>query len=86
MADISSGPIIVMCLSKKNAIEDWINLICPPNVPEARPLFPASLEAKYGEPKEDTFNGLHGSKDEEIAEKEIRFFFPESKLDKTPDV
>lgn len=83
MADISSGPIIVMCLSKKNAIEDWINLICPPNVPEARPLFPASLEAKYGEPKEDTFNGLHGSKDEEIAEKEIRFFFPESKLDKT---
>jgi nucleoside-diphosphate kinase len=86
VAHMSSGPIIVMCLSKKNAIEDWNNLIGPPNVSEAHRLFPACLRAKYGDPRQDTFNGLHGSKDEETAEKEIRFFFPESKLDQTLDM
>jgi nucleoside-diphosphate kinase len=84
LAHMSSGPIIVMCLSKKNAIEDWNNLIGPPNVSEAQRLFPACLRAKYGDPNEDTFNGLHGSKNEETAEKEIRFFFPESKLQTKP--
>lgn len=80
VAHMSSGPIIVLCLSKKNAIEDWNQLIGPPNVSEAQRLFPACLRAKYGDPREDTFNGLHGSENEKTAEKEIRFFFPESKL------
>jgi nucleoside-diphosphate kinase len=80
VAHMSSGPIIVLCISKNNAIDDWKTLIGPPNVSEACRLFPASLRAKYGDQSEDTFNGLHGSENEETAEKEIRFFFPESKL------
>jgi len=79
MAHMSSGPVIVLCLSKKNAIEEWKKLIGPPNVSEANQLCPGCLRAKYGDAREDTFNGLHGSENEEMAEKEICFFFPESK-------
>ncbi|PNF39884.1 Nucleoside diphosphate kinase-like protein 5 [Cryptotermes secundus] len=81
MAHMSSGPIIVLCLSKNNAVDDWNTLIGPANVSEARHLFPACLRAKYGDQSEDTFNGLHGSENEETAEKEIRFFFPEMILE-----
>jgi nucleoside-diphosphate kinase len=84
IAHMSSGPITVLCLSKKNAVDDWNTLIGPPNVSEARRLFPDCLRAKYGDQNKDTFNGLHGSETEEIAEKEIRFFFPESKLQLYP--
>lgn len=79
VAHMASGPIIVLCLSKKNAIEEWKKLIGPPNVSEAHHFFPDSLRAMYGDPREGTFNGLHGSENQEAAEKEIRFFFPESK-------
>jgi nucleoside-diphosphate kinase len=80
VAHMSSGPITVLCLSKNNAVDDWNTLIGPPNVSEAHRLFPGCLRAKYGDQSEETFNGLHGSEDEDTAEKEIRFFFPESKL------
>ena len=77
---MASGPIIVMCLSKQNAIQDWKKILGPPSVSQARQYFPTSLRAKYGDHREDTFNGLHGSKSKEEAEKEIRLFFPESKF------
>ena len=80
VAHLSSAPIIALCLSKENAINDWKKLIGPTKVSEARRFFPACLRAKYGDQREDTFNGLHGSETQEEAEKEIRFFFPESKL------
>ncbi|KAJ9592754.1 hypothetical protein L9F63_015592 [Diploptera punctata] len=81
VAQMSSGPIIVMCLSKENAIQDWKKLLGPPNVSEARQFFPSCLRAKYGDQREDTFNGFHGSENSEFAEKEIRFFFPEMILE-----
>ncbi|XP_069698076.1 nucleoside diphosphate kinase homolog 5-like isoform X2 [Periplaneta americana] len=81
VAHMSSGPIIVLCLSKKNAIDDWKKLIGPPKVSDARDLFPDCLRAKYGDDRDDAFNGLHGSDNEESAEREIRFFFPEMILE-----
>jgi len=67
---MSSGPIIVMKLSKENAIEDFRNLIGATNPEEAkegtiRNLFATTIEA----------NAIHGSDSDENAIIESDFFF-----------
>ena len=65
-----SGPIIVMELSKENAVEDFRKLIGstnPENAEEGtiRKLYATSVQA----------NAIHGSDSDENAEIEIKFFF-----------
>ena len=67
---MSSGPIIVMKLSKNNAIEDFRKLIGSTNPQDAaegtiRNLFATSIEA----------NAIHGSDSDENAIIESDFFF-----------
>ena len=67
---MSSGPIIVMKLSKNNAIEDFRKLIGSTNPQDAaegtiRNLFATSIEA----------NAIHGSDSNENAVTESDFFF-----------
>jgi nucleoside-diphosphate kinase len=67
---MSSGPIIVMKLSKNNAIEDFRKLIGSTNPQDAaegtiRNLFATSIEA----------NAIHGSDSNENAVIESDFFF-----------
>ena len=65
-----SGPIIVMELSKENAVEDFRKLIGTTNPEDAeegtiRKLYATSVQA----------NAIHGSDSDENAEIEIKFFF-----------
>mgnify|MGYP001175699438 FL=1 len=65
-----SGPIIVIELSKKNAVDDFRKLIGstnPENAEEGtiRKLYATSVQA----------NAIHGSDSDENAEIEIKFFF-----------
>lgn len=67
---MSSGPIIAMTLSKKNAVEDFRTLIGATDPSQAAPgtirqLFAKSIEA----------NAVHGSDSDENAEIEAGFFF-----------
>ncbi|KAK4476098.1 hypothetical protein MN116_001320 [Schistosoma mekongi] len=71
---ISSGPIEVLVIARENAISIWRELLGPQNVLKAKVIAPNCLRAVYG--TDDQQNGLHGSDSFTSAEREIRFFFP----------
>uniref|UniRef100_A0A2S2QNG5 Nucleoside diphosphate kinase n=1 Tax=Sipha flava TaxID=143950 RepID=A0A2S2QNG5_9HEMI len=79
---MSGGPIAVYVLAKRDCVQEWRRLIGPANVCTAKQRFPFSLRAVYG--TESTAapvaNAFHGSDSPTAAKREIRFFFPNSKL------
>ncbi|XP_076661642.1 nucleoside diphosphate kinase homolog 7 isoform X1 [Halictus rubicundus] len=75
-----SGPIVALELLGDHAITRWLEVIGPDDSEEARSKVPNSLRACYG--KDSVHNALHGSLNEENAEKELQFFFPDSKSKK----
>lgn len=76
VAYMSSGPILGMVLAREKAIPYWRELIGPTNTLKARQTHPDCLRSIYG--SDDQRNGLHGSDSYASAEREIRFFFPDS--------
>ena len=70
--------IIDVCLifSTNNVIQRLRNLIGPEDINDARKNYPDSLRAKYG--LDSLRNAVHCSLTENLAKKEIKFFFPES--------
>ncbi|KAL1464554.1 hypothetical protein WDU94_004187 [Cyamophila willieti] len=68
-----SGFIHVMVLAKEKAIQRWQHLMGPADPDKARHVYPLSLRAKYGE--DDIMNALYGSRNQEEAARDIRFFF-----------
>ena len=67
---LSSGPIIVMCLEKENAVIDNRNLMGATNPKEAKD---GTLRKKYGLSIDK--NSVHGSDSVDNAKIEIDFFF-----------
>ncbi len=67
---LSSGPIIVMCLEKENAVLDNRALMGATNPKEAKE---GTLRKKYGLSIDK--NSVHGSDSVENAKIEINFFF-----------
>ena len=67
---LSSGPIIVMCLEKENAVLDNRNLMGSTNPKEAKD---GTLRKKYGLSIDK--NSVHGSDSVDNAKIEIDFFF-----------
>lgn len=67
---MSSGPCIVMCLEKENAIKGWRDLMGATN-PEAADQ--GSLRKLFG--KNIDNNAVHGSDAKETAAEEVAFFF-----------
>ena len=67
---LSSGPIVVMCLEKENAVLDNRNLMGATNPKEAKD---GTLRKKYGLSIDK--NSVHGSDSVENAKIEIDFFF-----------
>ena len=67
---LSSGPIIVMCLEKENAVLDNRTLMGATNPKEAKD---GTLRKKYGLSIDK--NSVHGSDSVENAKIEINFFF-----------
>lgn len=67
---VCSGPVIIMALSKENAVKAWRDLMGATNPAEAadgtvRKLFGANIGN----------NAVHGSDSQETAEQELAFFF-----------
>lgn len=85
VATSSSAPIIVLFLAKVNAVQELRKLAGPHDVEEAKIFYPESLNAKYGTFREQegcNFNCVYASCSEIIAEKEIKFFFPQGIVNK----
>ncbi|XP_061758068.1 nucleoside diphosphate kinase homolog 5 [Nerophis ophidion] len=70
-AYMSSGPIMALTLARDNAITLWKSIIGPLKAPESHP---ECLRAKYG--TSELQNALHGSDSFHVAEREIKFMFP----------
>ena len=67
---LSSGPIVVMIIEKKNAIKENRNLMGATNPKDAEE---GTIRKKYGISIDK--NSVHGSDSVENAKKEIDFFF-----------
>ncbi|KAG4101580.1 nucleoside diphosphate kinase 5-like protein [Neocallimastix lanati (nom. inval.)] len=80
---MTSGPIIVMILSKKDAVNALLECLGPSDPEVAREQNPKSLRAKYG--KDAFYNGIHCSSSYEEARKEIGFFFSNAIIDPLTD-
>ncbi len=92
---MSSGPIVAMILARKDAIRRWRELMGPTDSVAARKEAPqrfgipdevhggvavvCSIRAACG--TDGTYNAVHGSDSCQSAQREIRFFFPESVSD-----
>lgn len=78
--ELSSSPLIALCLAKKNAIRSLIDLMGPENCSVARVKAPTSLRALYGDDNGNVIkNAIHGSKCASDAQHELHFFFSNSK-------
>ncbi|CAG0899016.1 unnamed protein product [Darwinula stevensoni] len=75
---MTSGPIVVMALARKNAVKHWRTLLGPTNTAVAKEERPDSIRAKFG--SDGTRNAAHGSDSTESANRELQFFFPELTL------
>jgi nucleoside diphosphate kinase len=76
----SSGPLIALCLSHENAIEVWNDLMGPDSCIAARQKAPTSLRALYGDPANASLNAVYGSASVSDAQRDLKFFFPNSKM------
>lgn len=72
---IASNPIIVMVLTKPNAVADFRALIGATDPAEAAP---GTIRKRFGKSIEG--NAIHGSDADETALIETRFFFPKLSL------
>ena len=72
VANISSGPSIVMALEAENAIKEWRDLMGPTN-PVGAPA--GTLRRMFG--KNLSYNAVHGSDAPETASVELKLFFPD---------
>jgi nucleoside-diphosphate kinase len=72
---MSEGPVVVIALSKENAVADWRKLMGETNPEKAeagtmRKLFGTNIQR----------NATHGSDSVENAKNEVKFFFPDIKV------
>ena len=80
ITELSSGPLIALCLAKENAIATLIDLMGPEDCSVARDKAPTSLRALYGADNGNVMkNAVHGSKCASDAQHELHFFFSNSK-------
>lgn len=68
---MTSGPIIILCLEKENAVKDFRKLIGDTDPSKADK---GSIRGIYG--KDIAHNAIHGADSVESAYREILFWFP----------
>lgn len=79
MMGMADGPVQVLCLSKPQAIKEFLALVGPDTVmsKEAKRKWPGCLRAQFADANMMGRKlGIHGSVDAVHARKEIEYFFP----------
>ncbi|NXM86832.1 TXND3 protein, partial [Oenanthe oenanthe] len=74
LEQMTSGPTLVLALTRENAVSHWRDLLGPKTLEEAKEN-PESLRAQYAI-ENVPINQLHGSSTPSDAQKELEFFFP----------
>ncbi|XP_024142862.1 thioredoxin domain-containing protein 6 isoform X1 [Oryzias melastigma] len=75
LQSMNSGPVSAMVLTGKEAVHHWKNIIGPSDLDKAKAENPECLRARFAVENEP-INQIHGSENQEAAEREISFFFP----------
>ncbi|XP_054240952.1 thioredoxin domain-containing protein 3 [Indicator indicator] len=76
LEQMTSGPTLVLALTRENAVAHWRDLLGPKTVEEAKKENPESLRAMYAV-ENVPISQLHGSSTPHEAQKELQFFFPQ---------
>ncbi|NWR28039.1 TXND3 protein, partial [Tachuris rubrigastra] len=76
LEQMTSGPTLVLALTRENAVAHWRSLLGPKTLEEACKENPDSLRAQYAV-NNVPINQLHGSSTPDDAQKELEFFFPQ---------
>ncbi|NWU86312.1 TXND3 protein, partial [Onychorhynchus coronatus] len=76
LEQMTSGPTLVLALTRENAVAHWRSLLGPKTLEEACKENPDSLRAQYAVDNVP-INQLHGSSTLDDAQKELEFFFPQ---------
>ncbi|NXI70729.1 TXND3 protein, partial [Anseranas semipalmata] len=76
LEQMTSGPTLILALTRENAVAHWRDLLGPKTIEEAKKENPNSLRAKYAVDNVP-INQLHGSSSPNDAQKELEFFFPQ---------
>ncbi|XP_074006877.1 thioredoxin domain-containing protein 3 [Numenius arquata] len=76
LEQMTSGPTLVLALTRENAVAHWRDLLGPKTVEEAKKENPNSLRAQYAV-ENIPIGQLHGSSTPDDAQKELEFFFPQ---------
>ena len=71
-----SGPSLMLVLSKRDAVNDWRNLIGPVDPVEAKEIAPTCLRAIFG--KDILENGLHGCSSRDRVDNLIKVIFEDN--------
>lgn len=69
---MTSGPVIIMALSKENAVNDWRNLM---GATDSKKAAHGTIRQLFG--KDLGENAVHGSDSTSSAIRELKIFFPE---------
>ncbi|KAK2560505.1 Thioredoxin domain-containing protein 3-like protein [Acropora cervicornis] len=75
VTNMTSGPMMALCLAREDAVEGWRELLGPKDISEAVDQAPESLRQQF-HVEESPVNPLHGSDSTVAAEKEIQQLFP----------
>uniref|UniRef100_A0A3P9IR45 Nucleoside diphosphate kinase B n=1 Tax=Oryzias latipes TaxID=8090 RepID=A0A3P9IR45_ORYLA len=75
LQSMTSGPVAAMVLAGKEAVHHWKNIIGPSDLDKAKAENPECLRAQFPVENEP-ISHIHGSENQEAAEREISFFFP----------
>ncbi|OPJ67374.1 thioredoxin domain-containing protein 3 [Patagioenas fasciata monilis] len=75
LEQMTSGPTLILALTRENAVAHWRGLLGPTALEEAKED-PNSLRALYAVDS-SPINQLHGSSTTDDAQKELEFFFPQ---------
>ncbi|XP_041263810.1 thioredoxin domain-containing protein 3 [Onychostruthus taczanowskii] len=75
LEQMTSGPTLILALTRENAVSHWRSLLGPKILEEAKEN-PESLRAQFLF-ENVPINQLHGSSTPSDAQKELEFFFPE---------
>nr|XP_061799470.1 thioredoxin domain-containing protein 6-like [Nerophis lumbriciformis] len=75
LQNMTRGPVLVLVLTKENAVQQWKNMLGPSDIKKAKEEDPKCFRARFSV-EGDPHNQLHGSYSTEEASREISFFFP----------
>ncbi len=73
---MTSGDSVALCLAREDGVNRWREVMGPTSTSEAMREAPNSLRARYGDPRDEMVNALHGSESPEESEREIEIIFP----------